>query len=167
MNSAKTTLGRGWILAIVLLTAIAYFPLVFMHSEWTRKRLLNSYQAAEDFTRTLRIPGSSNVEKLLKPREVLVCVIDAYGSPESLKELNQAQRQALSKEHLPSEDMTWYMIFYSRERAERVVLFDLYGDSGLRLVNAGCFDRTGTYIVARGKKSSSEITIEFLRDSRK
>ena len=159
----------GWVVAAITLTLVAYFPVSFVYSEWTRKKLLDSYQASPTFLNSFRNGNLQSVGEILRPGEILVCAIDAYGTTESLPSLNSSQRRSLKKDKLPSEDMTWYLIFYSQNKAERVVLMERYGDSGIRLIESGCYDRTVRFSVSQveSKGEVKELAVNFFKEEAK
>lgn len=163
--------GKKFFLYIVVIALLvsSYFPIAFVYSEWSRERILDSYRAPANFILDFRKLGIRSAAELMAPTETLICAVDAYGNPEAIADLNASQRRSLSKDELPSEDMTWYLIFYSQKQAQRVILMEQLGDNGIRLIGSGCYDQSAKYIVSRAEQKSGtqELEVRFVKEELK
>jgi hypothetical protein len=99
-------------------------PLLFTYEEYNRARLLDKYEAQPDYIESLLSLKSGDVGLLMRDQEVLVCVIDGYADAQDIQDLNQQQRQSIPKSKLPSEGLTWYLLFFKDTQVSRIYLFD-------------------------------------------
>jgi hypothetical protein len=134
-------------ITVALLILIAISVAAFVYEEVRRAHLLKSYEAPAELIGQLRTTGVQSVSALIKSDESMVCLMDGYGAAERLPHLNDRQRDSLPKSILPSEDMTWYLIFLSGDHYRRIYLLDRYGDQGIEVSASGCLTPADSLLV--------------------
>jgi hypothetical protein len=129
----------------------------FIYEEQKRTFLINQYRASSEIVAVLRNNQSSPMDKLMNQNEVVACAMDSYGNASDLQKIEAAQRASIPKDRLPSEDMKWYLIFFDKEKATRIFLFERYGEQGITLLETNCVLRGGVYKVQKRQQNSQEI----------
>lgn len=137
------------ILGVVLL-AVTILVFIFWYQERERDQLIVSYQVPPGFLEDIFARGRGPVSVILKPNETVICVIDGYGNAESLVFLNKKQKASLPKANLPSEDLAWYLLFFSNDSVSRIYLINSTRLGGnVNATGAGCVDREGQFAVLK------------------
>lgn len=141
--------------ALLLVSVIVV--LVFWYGEVERKKLIDSYQASSQFLEHILSNRQGPVSALMNSDETTVCAIDGYGSVEGISVLNAGQKHSLRKDKLPSEDLAWYLLFFTNDSVSRIYLIDkssLVG--GVEGANAGCIGREGEFVVMKTKEINGD-----------
>lgn len=140
---------------LILLVAFLFF--VFWFGETKRKQLITAYQAPQAFLDDILSKGGGAVSAIMKNNERVVCAIDGYGRVDSLSALNDRQKLSLPKDNLPSEDLAWYLIFFTNDSVSRIYLIDDVKLAG-NVDGPGkeCVDREGQFFVLK-KEFNGEI----------
>ena len=146
-------------LGVVVLTLLVFIPIaVFLMDEWHRESLMKKYRQSGTAIELPIQQGSWSVESVLQPNEVIVCVIDSYGSADHLSALNNQQKLSVPKSKLPSESGLWYMLFFSIDRVERIASWQ---DPNYQFdfVEQSCGDISARFLISPyyigGRRSSS------------
>jgi hypothetical protein len=135
------------IAAGVLVTVVATSPfLIFWYTEAERARLIAEYEMPSAFLNEIVTKREGRMSSIMRGNEVIVCAIGGYGSVESLPELNVQQKNSLPKEKLPSEGLTWYLLFFTQDAISRVYLVGTY-ELAARVDDNGpqCIGREGAF----------------------
>lgn len=93
----------------------------FLTSEARHFIALKSYSPSATLVEVLATESRGVLSDLATGNEHLVCVLNAYGREDDLGQLNSQQRASVSAISLPSEDGTWFLLFFSEHRVERVM----------------------------------------------
>jgi hypothetical protein len=110
----------------------------------------------------LSVVSKTPVAELVIKDEVLVCWILPYYGIEQLKnELNSSQYTALSTTELPSEDLTWYLLIFSKDNLSRINLIDQYSQFEIEPSSGHCFSKSDSY---QARPSNSAMKINFLNE---
>lgn len=148
----------------ILTYGVLFLGLIFLaalgtliYEEQKRIYLINQYQAPLETINALRNNQSSSIDKLMNKNEVMVCAMDSYGNSSDLKKIENAQRESIPKDRLPSEDMHWYFIFFDKEKAARIFLIERHGEQGINLLTTNCVVRGGFYKVQKRQENSHEV----------
>lgn len=134
----------------VMLLAAVISVFIFWHGERARYQLLTAYQVPPEFLNDIFARGSGSVSEILSLNENVICAIGGYGNVDSLVLLNEKQRTSIPKANLPSEDLTWYLLFFSNDSVSRIYLMEsatLGGNVGA--TGAGCVDREGRFVILK------------------
>jgi len=151
---------RKWLL--VGAVAAPTIPIgVLLYPELKRMQLLERYSPSIELTRRLQTPGTGNLSSLAQSGETMVCALDSYGSLVDLKGLSALQRQSLSKDMLPSEDGTWFLIFLSNDSVERVAAIRPTADIPFGPADAGCAPIRSLYSISQRLSPSGEPELVF------
>lgn len=153
-------------IAIGLVALIAIATVYFFYTEAKREDLLRSYKAPPGFVESIHQLKGQEARKLMEKSESLLCALGSYGRSSELVNLNESQRASVSEIELPSEDMTWYLIFLTESRVSRVYLIEMYGTFGLSLDKTVCITGQGSFQIkpeaVGGKASSTSKVIQFV-----
>lgn len=139
---------------------------VFVYEEVRRAHLLKSYEAPSELIKQLRMPGVKNISSLTKNDESMVCLMDGYGMAEHLSQLNDRQKRSLPKNILPSEDLTWYLIFLSEDKYTRIYLLDKFGDQGIDASEGGCLTLVDSLLVTPESRPDGSPTFKMTFQSK-
>jgi hypothetical protein len=151
-----------WVaIAILLIPAIPAG--LFLFDEWQRATLLRAYSLAAASTNLPSQPGVWSTAHILQSKEVMACVLNAYGRAEDLPKLNAKQKASLPKLKLPSEDGTWYLLVFSEHQIERVALYPL-DTSNLVFADDSCGGPTSSFSISPRPVSPAgrELVISFI-----
>lgn len=134
-----------------------------MFGEWQRSRLLATYSFPPGLRKALAEPGVGPLSAIAAENEILVCALDSYSSAADLHELSVEQRLSLPKELLPSEDGTWYLLFFSERRIERIFASRFSNGELLRTSDNRCSDIDRGFRISRSNHNggSSELLFSF------
>lgn len=158
----KTLRNVLWVaIGILLIPAIPVG--LFLFDEWQRARLLRAYSLAAASTNLPSQPGVWSTTHILQSKEVMACVLNAYGSAEDLPELNAKQKASLPKSKLPSQDGTWFLLVFSEHQIERVALYPL-DTSNLVYADTSCGGLTSSFSISPRPVSPAgrELVISFI-----
>lgn len=97
---------------------------IFLLSEYDRERLIESYRVPSHFYEKIFSVEKGYIFELLNSGETILCAVGSYGNVENLNILTSHQKKSLPKSRLPSEDMSWYLLFFNNEKISRVYMFD-------------------------------------------
>lgn len=143
---------------LLLLSAVGSF----LWSEHVRERDLETYRAPGELVNRLRQVGAGKVAELLRPGEVLACVLGAYQRPDVLQAaLGKERTEELRNMRLPNEDGTWYLIFLSDSKVTRVHLMDREGHLGVELAAEGCHGPNASFRSEQVQLEAGESSVRF------
>lgn len=166
----------------LLIVAVATAMLVVWYGEWERKQLLRSYELPAFFLSHLLLKERGQLIDLIdmhllekcarkalygndcvrwmnkrEVREIMVCVIDGYGSVENISSLSAKQRATLPKDLLPSEGNGWYWLFFTDEGISRIYFVDdVTLDVDLPDDSDGCVNRNAHFEVVKKQRANGE-----------
>jgi hypothetical protein len=146
------------VLLLLVLILILFVVGGLFWPEYSRSQLIIKYTAPRELIEKLNESEQLNSRSLLLPIENKICAMGSYGYAENLEGLNSSQLESLPKEILPSEDLTWYLIFLSEMKAERIYLI---GEAGLQLIGSGCID-SGDEIFLTTRQESNGLSIKSI-----
>lgn len=112
-----------WIF-LLFLAFVALALAVLFYGEYSRERKILSYQPPPEIFDSITPNQRAKAKSIMKEGEILVCALGGYGRAENLRGLNAQQRASLNKDVIPSEDLSWYLIFFSESRFTRIYLMD-------------------------------------------
>jgi hypothetical protein len=142
----RTRVRNGiWIVLCAALGLAFAWAAHFVYEEARRSALIDQYRAGQPLTAELMAKQGHDVSGLMRPNERLVCVLHAYGLAEDLGALSEHQRRSLPKRDLPSEDMSWYLLFFDERRVTRIHLFESAPAGAMEIEQAGCAPRGMRY----------------------
>lgn len=140
---------------LLLAAAIPFF--IFWYGEAKREQLIARYQATPALLEDIFAKKEGPAGALMNSLETVVCAIGSYGSVDELPLLNTKQKSSLPKEALPSEDMAWYLLFFTSDAVSRIYLIDSAKLEGnVEGTGAGCIDRDGQFVVLETKELSGD-----------
>jgi hypothetical protein len=151
-----------WVVgAIFLLTSVPVT--LFLYDEWQRERLLRTYSLTATGANFPNQTGLWNSTLILQSDEVLACVMGSYGSAEDLIELNTHQKMSLPKSKLPSQDGSWYLLYFSERQIERIALHPGI-TSNVVFADQSCGDRASQFSISPRPAGAGgpELVISFL-----
>ncbi len=162
-NSHRSSRKKTNRIVLLIVCLCIGAPLVallgFFYSEKQREKIFASYRAPSSIISFLASEGERSVATLMMPNESVVCAIDSYASIDNLSDLNFEQRHSLPKEKLPSEDLTWYLLFFSQERIERVYWIEgVYEGRWIEMKRGHvCIGRSGLLRVTRNGQPNKQF----------
>lgn len=156
-------------IAAGLILMIATPALIFWYNEARREQLIAKYEVSPNFLEFILKKKKGEMSLIMEKDEVLVCAISGYGNVDKLSQLNSPQKSSIPKDKLPSEDLAWYLLFFTKDSASRVYLIDsekIEGayDSG----GAGCVSREGQFSIlsVRDENGSLRNTLTLSKGRR-
>jgi hypothetical protein len=161
VRASKPQIFLWIVVTILLLTSVPVA--LFLFEEWQREKLLHIYSSAAASENFPMQSGVWDTKQLLQSNEVLACVIGSYGSAEDLIELNTRQKMSLPKSKLPSQDGSWYLLYFSEQQVERIALHPGI-KSNVAFANQSCGDQASNFSILPRPASAggSELVISFL-----
>lgn len=137
-----------WLFIIVIGLTVITIVTEFFVSEWSRDRTLKSLEAPNEYIeRYFREEGTFSAGVLMQGSETLVCAIDSYTDPQRLSWVNEKQKKTISKDMLPSSDLSWYLLFFNEEGISRIYLMNHQGKWIENLQSNACASRRGLFTI--------------------
>lgn len=153
----------------LLIVVVAMVVLIFLFGEWQRSEMLKSYEMPHALMEQIISAEHGVVGALMSEHETMMCAIDGYGDVANISSLNAKQKNSLPKEKLPSEGLTWYLLFFNDGSISRINLvgtMELGADT--RDTEAGCVNRNGYFeIQKRLDKNGNNEFVMFITSERK
>jgi hypothetical protein len=113
------------IILLVALLLIAFLLItsgLFFYQERRRVSLIENYEKNATYIFSLDLRNETKANALFKAEEILVCALSSYSSSNSIVALNEKQKQSLPKTDLPSQDLSWYLLFFKVDSISRIAL---------------------------------------------
>lgn len=139
-----------WLVALVGVILVVAAAGQFFFSEWRREQLLRQYAPDSALLEAVRKVGVHDLSTILRGSETVVCSLGGYGRVDDLAGLNSSQKESAPKSNLPSEDATWYLLFFSSDRLNRVAVFSNYGERGVLPEGDRCVSGDSRFVVKPG-----------------
>jgi hypothetical protein len=131
------------------------------YPEIRREYLFQKYLPSEHQVRALSMAGNFPISSIMQAGEVKVCSMNSYSRPDELTDLTEKQKQSLSKSETPSEDGSWYLLFYSIDKINRVILIrNIKPPILLEAQNCGA---ANSFFSISEKMDPSSIAIKFFQ----
>lgn len=142
---------------IIILSIFLIPAFLFFLSESNRESLIKSYAIPMSMLEKLRVTSKTKIAELIAEDEILVCWMLPYHGVDQLKyELNSSQKLALLSTELPSEDLTWYLLIFSKTHLSRVNLISQHTQIELEPSDRHCFSKIDSY-QARISNASTKL----------
>jgi len=153
--------SESTIAMLVVAIAVMFITLggfgVFYFIEWQRTALLKKLKIPTEVFKKLDVKQQSNLQNILMADEKLLCTLHPYVGKNVLqKELNNFQISSLEKFELPSEDMTWYLLFFSDSKLTRAYLVEGYSQMFIKADAPKCASANGSYFVETKRTPSGD-----------
>lgn len=132
----------GGLIAVVVISIS-----IFWCGEVERARLIRGYQVPSEFIENIVAKREGSVGLLMNGSEAAVCAIGGYGSANDLPSLNSKQRASIPKDKIPSEDLSWYLLFFDDDSVTRIYLIDSVRLEGDVDGGSGCINKSGYFVV--------------------
>lgn len=153
-------LSKSTMAVIAILFAILGAVGSFYFTEWRRATVLKNLEIPTEMLGRLSVKTHSEVGNILAGGEKLVCALHPYVGKDVLhKELNSAQIASLKKFELPSEDMIWYLLFFSDSALTRAYLVERYSQMDLAEGAPQCVYAKDSYFVETRRMPSGESRV--------
>jgi len=164
-ESAIAVIAVAIAIVFVILGGVGFF----YFTEWRRAVVLKNLEIPTEVLGRLNVTVHSYVGNILVAEEKLLCALHPYVGKNVLhKELNSSQIASLEKFELPSEDMTWYLLFFSDSELTRAYLVERYSQMDLAEGAPQCVYAKDSYSVETRRMPSGESKeLTFISNKRK
>ena len=136
----------------------------FHFNEWQRAALLKKLEIPPEVLGRLNATTPGYVGDILVAGERLLCTLHPYVDKSALRKgLNSSQIASLETFELPSEDMIWYLLFFSDTELTRAFLVEKYSQMHLAAEMPQCVNGKDSYIVeTKGTPSGESKELTFI-----
>jgi hypothetical protein len=144
------------VLVGLLIAMVAIVILLFLHEERQRKELLVSYEMPNAFLEKMLSIENGSVSALMDGQETMMCAIGGYGDVENISSLSEEQKSSLPKSKLPSEGLTWYLLFFNNNSISRIYLVDSTKLEITRDSETACVNRGAHFVIQKRQLPNGE-----------
>lgn len=160
MSSSKKIIIN---ISLLLIAVFSVLVAVVAYEELERNRLISGYTPPSGFVEKIIKIDKDVVDNHFHDDEILVCAINSYSKVDDIDRLSVMQKKSMPKRSLPSQDMSWYLIFFSEQKVSRVYLINSELINGLTNDSAICAERGWHMSIEKIERSdrSYQYNIKF------